>query len=117
MSKRYPKMERSSRAKQFIPFDALKGFREALTEKERILVPKRELSEEQQAELDYKLRRLHTMDMVTAEFYQKGEYVQMTGVVSKIDKTNRIIKIVNTKIPFDDISDLQGDIFTGQEGS
>ena len=30
-----PKMEREMRAKQFMPFDALKGFREALAEKER----------------------------------------------------------------------------------
>ena len=44
-NKVHPRMERSNRAKQFMPFDALKGFREALEEKERILVPKRELSE------------------------------------------------------------------------
>lgn len=30
-----PKMDRSERAKQFMPFDALKGFREALLEKEQ----------------------------------------------------------------------------------
>lgn len=29
------KMDRADRAKQFMPFDALKGFREALEEKER----------------------------------------------------------------------------------
>lgn len=31
----HPKMERLNRAKQFMPFDALKGFQEALREKER----------------------------------------------------------------------------------
>ena len=31
----HPKMDRANRAKQFMPFDALKGFREALAEKER----------------------------------------------------------------------------------
>lgn len=29
-------MKRADRAKQFMPFDALKGFREALEEKERM---------------------------------------------------------------------------------
>ncbi len=29
------KMDRAERAKQFMPFDALKGFREALREKEK----------------------------------------------------------------------------------
>ena len=31
----HPKMDRLNRAKQFMPFDALKGFQEALREKER----------------------------------------------------------------------------------
>ena len=30
-----PKMERRQRAKQFMPFDALKGFKEALAKKEQ----------------------------------------------------------------------------------
>ncbi len=35
--KKYPPMDRLNRAKQFMPFDALRGFREALAEKERII--------------------------------------------------------------------------------
>ena len=73
-SKTYPKMDRGNRAKQFMPFDALKGFREALREKERIIVPKRELSKEQKNELDYKLHQIHKMDIVTVEYFQNGEY-------------------------------------------
>ncbi len=106
-SKIHPKMDQSNRAKQFMPFDALRGFREALAEKERIIVPKRELSEEQKAKLDNKLHQIHRMDIVTAEFFQNGEYVQVTGVVSRIDEISRVLKIVNTKIPFDDIADLR----------
>ena len=34
------KMDRAQRAKQFAPFAALKGFEEALREKERIIIPK-----------------------------------------------------------------------------
>lgn len=115
-NKTYPMMDRSNRAKQFMPFDALKGFREALKEKERILVAKKELSEEQKEELGYKLNQIQKMDMVTVEYFQNGEYVQVTGVVSKIDTGSRILKIVNTKIPFDDIADLKGDNFKMQEG-
>ena len=37
---------KTDRAKLFAPFDALSGFREALREKERIIVPKIDLSEE-----------------------------------------------------------------------
>lgn len=110
------KMERSNRAKQFMPFDALKGFREALAEKERVVVLKKELSEDKKSELNYKLRQLQKMDIVTVDYFREGEYVQITGVVSAIDKEGKILSIVNTKIAFDDISDLQGEVFNKQEG-
>lgn len=109
MANRQGRMERADRAKQFMPFDALKGFREALLEKEKIIVPKRELSEEQKEELDRRLRQIHINDMITVEYFQKGEYIQVTGMVSRIDAAGRILKVVNTKIMFEDISDLQGE--------
>ena len=34
------KMERTERAKQFMPFSPLKGYEEALREKERAIVPR-----------------------------------------------------------------------------
>lgn len=105
-NKIHPKMDRGNRAKQFMPFDALKGFREALTEKERIRVPKRELSEEQKEELDCKLHQIHRMDIVTVTYFRDEEYVQVTGVVSGIDESSRVLKIVNTRMPFDDISEI-----------
>ena len=104
------KMDRQNRAKQFMPFDALKGFREAVAEKERIIVPKRELSEEQKEELDRKLRQVQKKDIITVEFFHNREYLQLTGMVSRVDATSRILAIVNTKIAFDDIINLQGDM-------
>lgn len=104
-------MYRRNRAKQFMPFDALKGFREAVTEKERIIVPKRDLSEEQKEELDWKLRQIWRNDIITVEYFQNREYVQVTGMVTRIDYTSRTLDIVNTKIAFADISDLKCDMF------
>lgn len=107
-SRRMP-MDRENRAKQFMPFDALKGLRAALAEKERMIVEKRELSEEQKEELDRKLKQIEKQDIITVEFFDMGEYVKVTGVVSGLDLSGRVIKIVNQKIPFDVISDLQGE--------
>ena len=45
-------MPRSKRAKQFMPFDALTGLREAIAAKERVTEPRRYLSEEAIAEID-----------------------------------------------------------------
>lgn len=102
-------MDRENRAKQFMPFDALKGLRAALAEKERMIVEKKELSEEQKEELDRKLKRIEKQDIITVEYFDNGEYVRVTGMVSGIDLSGRILKIVNQKILFDTISDLQGE--------
>lgn len=108
MANNHGNMDKANRAKQFMPFDALKGFREALAEKERLIVPKRELSEEQEEEVDRKLSCIQKKDIITVVYFQKGEYVQITGAVSKKDEAARRLEIGSTKIPFEDIFDLQG---------
>lgn len=107
MGTRFEKMDREHRAKQFMPFDALKGLREALAEKERILVPKKELSEEQKDDLNRRLRLIRKGDIVTVEYFQNEEYVKITGMVSRIQESSGVLEIVNTRISFDDIIDLQ----------
>ena len=101
------KMSREDRAKQFMPFAALKGYEEALREKERIIVEKIELSEERKEELDGKLHMVHKNDIITVVYYEDGEYIQITGMVSRLDPTAKVIKIVNKKIDFDNIYDIQ----------
>ncbi|WP_394526963.1 YolD-like family protein [Lacrimispora sp. JR3] len=110
MESRRRKMDRKSRAKQFMPFDALKGFQEALEERGRIMVPKRDLAEDKTEELDWKLRQLGKEDMVTVEYFQDREYVRMTGRVTRIDNTSRTLEIANRRIPYNDISDLKCDM-------
>ena len=100
-------MSVSDRAKQFMPFAALKGLPEALTAKERIIVPKIELSEEMSAELNRKMFLLQKGKIATVIYFQKDEYVKITGMVARIDATSRLLQIVNTKINFDDILDVE----------
>lgn len=100
------KMSREERAKQFLPFAALKGYPAALRRKEKIIVPKVEFSEDYQERLDGKLRQIRVQDVVTAVYFREGEYLKVTGMVSRIDRTARVLKIVNTKIPFDDLYDV-----------
>lgn len=103
-----PKMDREERAKQFMPFAALKGYPEALRRKEKIVVEKKELSEEYKEELDKRLRQVKKNDMITVVYYQNQEYIQLSGRVSRIDETAGILKIVNTKISFEDLLDVRG---------
>lgn len=108
-------MDRSDRAKQFMPFDALKGFREALKEREKVFVPKRVLSEEQLEELDRKLSMVKKGDVVTVEYFCNGEYVRVTGKVTDVDGMDKSIKIANTKLDLSEIYELSGWIFEGFE--
>ena len=98
-----------NRAKQFMPFAALKGYEEALRAKEKIVVEKIELSEEKKAELDYKIQQIHKNDMVTVVYFLKDEYIKLEGMVSRLDRDAKVLKIVNTKIPFEDIYELSGE--------
>lgn len=97
------KMSKENRAKQFMPFAALKGHMEALKRREKIVVPRKELSESYQEELDWTLRQLQVKDVATVIYYHKGEYIRVTGMVSKIDRTARFLKIVDKKIFFDSL--------------
>lgn len=102
-----PKMDRTERAKQFMPFAALKGYEEALREKERIVVPKIELSEEMKEELDFIMQDIQKNDMIKVIYFQKDEYLQVTGLVSGLDKDAGILKVVNTKIVFANILKIE----------
>lgn len=108
-SKPKTKMPKEERAKQFMPFAALKGLDEALAAKEKIVVERKELSEEQLAELDAQMQRVEKGSMVTVVYYDRAEYIRKTGIVARIDKDAHLLQIVNTKIRFEDMIDLSTD--------
>lgn len=101
------KMPISDRAKQFMPFAALKGLPEALAAKERIVVSKVELSEEMAEELDRKMHLLRKGEIATITYFHKDEYLKITGMVARIDESSRLLQIVNTKIAFEDILEVE----------
>lgn len=87
-------MSRQQRAYIFQAFDALKGFRELLREKERIVVEKRELSEDDLEILNRKIHQIQKGDMLQIVYYDEKEYVQKTGIISKIDFDQKYIQMV-----------------------
>lgn len=106
MAGRRGKMDQADRAKQFLPFDALKGFREALREKERILVSKHELAEEDWEDLNRRLRQVKKRDVVKVKYFHEGEYHEITGSVLKIEETQEVICVEETCIRFGDIAQI-----------
>ena len=101
-------MPRSRRAKQFMPFDALTGLREAIAAKERVIEPRRYPSEDAIAEINAKLLDLQKGQIITVVYYGDYEqrYLQLTGPVIKVDSYWHSIQIENTTIDFSEIYEL-----------
>lgn len=100
---RRPKMSIENRAKQFAPFSALKGLPKELAAMEKVIVPKLELSEYMEEELNNTVSILKKGDMAEVIYYEDNEYIKVTGMVARIDKECRIIQIVEKRISFDDV--------------
>lgn len=130
-SLRHPPMQLSQRAKIFSPFAALKGFEEAIDDKRKIYVEKKELNDEEQAALNAILLRLHEQTpnlraardrhLTAAVTYYipcpdenheaygtRGSYETITGVVWKVDPLlRRSILIGDKEIELADIAAIK----------
>ncbi|MBD5132192.1 MAG: YolD-like family protein [Clostridiales bacterium] len=102
-------MTRAERAKQFLAFDAMKGLREALKEKEEkhLRVEKRELTEETVKEISKMLARVQKHDRVEITCYRAYHEVTVIGEVTKIDYALKFISLGDDKIFFEDIYEIK----------
>lgn len=97
----------AARAKLFLSFDALKGFREFIKDKERVVVQKPMLSEDDYLVLDRKIHYIKKGMIITLVYYDKGDYVKLTGMVAKIDLDySKSIRIVNDVISLKNIIEI-----------
>ena len=100
-------MDKEDRARQFIPFDALKGLQEALREKEIEYTEKRELSEDIAEEISEKLQMLEIGDLVKITYYSNRQYIEILGKVKYIDAIKKKLIIADKRINFMDISEIE----------
>ena len=96
-------MSNLDRAKQFLPFDSLDGFQDFLKQKEKIIVEKKELSEEVKEELSMKINSLEIGDEVKIVHYKNKQYKIDIGKFNQINRMQRFIIVGNTKIAIDNI--------------
>lgn len=91
-----------------MPFDAMKGLKEALAEREErhSRVEKRELSEDTIEYLSTMLSRLEVGMEATIEHYRACHDVVSKGRVQAIDKVYKYLLLDAEKIYFDNIYDI-----------
>lgn len=121
-----PRMSMIDRAAQFSPFAALTGYDAAIKETGRLTDQRIELSEDSRAALDRKQQLLvecladqpevSVTYFIPDERKSGGAYVTVTGIVKKVDDYQRLLLLTEgTKIPLDDILELESELFHGLE--
>jgi len=102
-------MTREQRAKQFAPFDSLKGLQEALREKEKkhLIENKKDLLDDFSDLNMLTLSILEKDDRVKIKYYLNGFYCDVEGMVCNNDKSNGILEIKNIIINYDDIYSIE----------
>ena len=101
-------MNKVDRAKQFLPFDALKGLHEELELREEKMsrVPRHDLTEERMEELSAVLSQLYKGSQIQMTFYRTGHYYDLRGTVENVNIIYKYLQIGEEKIRFDDIYSL-----------
>ena len=94
------------RAKQFMPFAALRGYYDLIRQCEKIKEPKRELSHSEADILSDKINKLQKGMLINLKYYDIDGYRTISGYVSCIDKDFRFLTVIKTKINFDDIIEI-----------
>lgn len=122
VSNTYKRMSIESRAAQFSAFRALSGYEEEIKETSRQTNKKIELDEGLKSIINKKLQfinenlNLKKETKFTYFIYDEkktgGKYIDIIGIVKKIDINNKIVILTdNKKIPIEEIIDIKGSIF------
>ena len=101
------KMTNLERAKQFMPFAALRGFDGVILEKEKIKKDKIELSEYEMELLNALLLRVKKGVLVKVTYFEKDGYITEEGFVSEINFDFKFLKIIKKKISFMDLYKIE----------
>ena len=101
-------MPPSRRAKQFVPFDALKGLKEAIAAKEKRPEPRRELTDYMKEQINNTLTELCKGQQVTVVYYgtMEQETPQITGTVMNVDPYWQTLQVNKVAIDFSEIYEI-----------
>lgn len=125
-SKTHPRMSREDRAAQFSPFAALTGYEDVVKETGRLTDQRMELTEEEKAVLDARLRMVlewaSTPPVVSITYFQPdtrksgGSYLTTQGYIKKVEELKRVLVLEGGgEIPIDQIASIDSPILSAME--
>lgn len=97
------KMPISERAKQFMPFAAVKGLDDAIFRVEQQLIPMPHASYEDQQKINDALNMIKIGEIVTITYLNEKSCASVTGKIADIDYALKTLYIDNVKILFENI--------------
>lgn len=102
------KMRVSERAKQFLPFSAVRGLDEALEKKRKELLKEERvyLMPEREEEINAILLSLEEGDKIRVEFYDENRYKEVVDIYKRNRYKEGRVETENFSIPFRDILSL-----------
>ena len=102
-------MMREERAKQFLPFDAMKGLQDALRDREEhhSRVERHDISEEQMERNSEVFARLRRGMEVRLDCYRAFHDVTLRGRVTEVSIPFRHLKLGEDAIPFADVYSIE----------
>lgn len=95
------------RARQFMPFAALKGYYDLVQSRERVEEPFHVLTEEESLALSQTVARLKKGAVVRVVHYEEGAYVTTCGALSQVDTVFRSLTVVKRRIEFDAVRSIE----------
>jgi len=98
-------MTREDRAKQFQPFDAMKGLQEALRDREErhSRTERHDISEEQQKRNNEALAMLEKGMFLRVDCHFRCHDVRLQGYITELNLPCRYLALDGRKLPFEDI--------------
>lgn len=101
-------MTRVQRAKQFLPFDAMKGLQEALREREEVhaRVQKRDITEEMREANSAVFLRMQKGSKVRLCYFKHFHEVRTSGTVTGINIPYKYFLLGEEKIFFEDVYEI-----------
>lgn len=132
-AQKHPAMDCGKRAKIFSPFDALRGFSDAVAAKDVLYENRPELTEEEQAEISRRLSILRELtkngrlaranrvqvrvtyfvpceDRDSFSYGCRGREETVSGICRRVDDAvSRTLTVGDTAVPFQDITAIEAD--------
>lgn len=98
-------MTREERAKQFMPFDAMKGLKEALLDREEkhSRVMRHEITEEEKKKNSEVFLSLKKYELVSIAYFSNFHDIKKDGRITEINLPFRYIRLNDEKIMFENI--------------